>query len=178
MSDTVVPKRIGDMLVDEHVISPKMLDEALEKQKKDGGKIVEVLIQLGYLSINEFVKFLGHQPGIASIDIAHYQIPQEIIDLVPQDIDFDHEVFPIDRMGSLLTVGMVCPLDTKTIEQIRDLTGLRVKPILCSAEDIRGAISRYYPQDKFIQAPAPKAEPVPAPKVLSLIHISEPTRPY
>jgi hypothetical protein len=44
---------------------------------------------------------------------------------------------------------MVCPLDNKTISQIEASTGLRVKPILCSPEDIRSAINRYYPHSQF-----------------------------
>lgn len=138
-------KRIGDLLVQENLISAKMLQDALDNQKRNGGKIVEVLIKLGYLTINDFVDFLSRQPGVASIDLAHYQIPQAIIDLVPKEVILKHEVFPIDKMGKLLTLGMVCPLDSKTIAKIEEDTGLRVKPILCSPDDIRGAISRYYP---------------------------------
>lgn len=176
LTDAAVPKRIGDLLVEEHIISPNMLREALDTQQRDGGKIVEVLIKLGYLSINDFVKFLGHQPGIASIDIAHYQIPQEIIKLVPKDIVIEHEVFPIDKLGKLLTLGMVCPLDSGTISRIEAETNLCVKPILCPPDDIRGVINRYYPQDRFAainkkpKAPKPVAEPEPevsTPKVES-----------
>jgi HD-like signal output (HDOD) protein len=156
-SKTAAPKRIGDLLVQDCIISSKMLVEALEAQKRDGGKIVEVLIKLGYITINEFINFLGHQPGIASIDIAHYQIPREIIALVPKEIVIAYEIFPIDKMVSLLTLAMVCPLDSNTIAKIESVTGLRVKPILCSPDDIRGAIIRYYPDDAF-EAKAEKPE--------------------
>ena len=162
-SESAIPKRIGDLLVDDHVISANMLQEALETQKRDGGKIVEVLIKLGYLNINDFIKFLGHQPGIASIDIAHYQIPREIIALVPKEIVMGLGVFPIDKMGSLLTLGMVCPLDSGTITKIEEVTSLRVKPILCSPDDIRGAINRYFPDDKF-EAKAPNTSETSSPE--------------
>ena len=63
-------------------------------------------------------------------------------------------------MGSLLTLGMVCPLDSATVAKIETVTGLRVKPILCSPDDIRGAISRYYPDDQFeVKVPGKKAKP-------------------
>lgn len=168
-------KRIGDLLVQDNIISPKMLQDALDNQERNGGKIVEVLIKLGYLTINDFVDFLSRQPGVASIDLAHYQIPQAIIDLVPKETVLAHEVFPIDKMGKLLTLGMVCPLDAATVAKIEEHTGLRVKPILCSPDDIRGAISRYYsdvsvfgksaPPPLRPQAPAAAEEAVTAPKV-------------
>lgn len=147
--DTNFPGRklIGDLLVADNIVTDNMLQEALATQKRDGGKIVEVLIKLGYLSIKDFVGFLSRQPGIASIDLAHYQIPQDLIELIDKDVVIASEVFPIDKMGNLLTVGMVCPLDAVTIGKIESSTGLRVKPILCSPEDIRVAIERYYPDD-------------------------------
>ena len=160
-------KRIGDLMVSQNLISPDMLNEALELQTSEGGKIVEVLIKQGHLTIDEFVNFLSRQPGIASIDLAHYQIAKEITSLLPVDIVVKNEVFPIDKMGSLLTLGMVCPLDSATIEEIESTTGLRVKPILCSPNDIRGAIKRYYPgalKDEAVSsedAPAPEEENIP-----------------
>jgi putative nucleotidyltransferase with HDIG domain len=142
-------KRIGDLMVSQNLISSEMLTEALKIQKTEGGKIVDVLIQAGHLTITDFVNFLSRQPGVASIDLDHYQISKEIIGLLPIEMVVANEVFPIDKMGSLLTLGMVCPLDSKTIEEIETITGLRVKPILCSPVDIRGAIKRYYPSAKI-----------------------------
>lgn len=169
-------KRIGDLLVSDNLITDNMLQEALVAQKRDGGKIVEVLIKLGYVTINDFVSFLSRQPGIASIDLAHYQIPQEIINLIDKEVVIENEVFPIDKMGNLLTVGMVCPLDAATITKIESSTGLRVKPILCSPDDIRGAIERYYPDAAEYtgikglkmasgKVAAPEPEEVSAPKI-------------
>lgn len=149
-------KRIGDMLIEEGLISKVMLDEALEAQRAKGGKIVGVLVSLGHLKIDDFVNFLSSQPGVASIDLAHYQIPHEVTALVPKELAVAHEVFPIDKMGKLLTLGMACPLDSDTIERIEKETGLRVKPILCSPQDILTAIKNYYPSDDSEQGPAPK----------------------
>ncbi|MFP6581077.1 MAG: HDOD domain-containing protein [Candidatus Hydrogenedentota bacterium] len=169
-------KRIGELLVSDSIITDNMLQEALTAQKRDGGKIVEVLIRLGYLTIYDFVSFLSRQPGIASIDLAHYQIPKDITKLIDKEVVIEHEVFPIDKMGNLLTVGMVCPLDAATISMIEASTGLRVKPILCSPEDIRGAIERYYRDAAqyagikdlnmaSAKAAAPEAEEVSASKI-------------
>ncbi len=148
-------KRIGSLLIEHGLISESMLDEGLHIQRNNGGKIVEVLVSLGHLKIDDFINFLSRQPGIASIDLAHYQIPRQITELVPKELAVKHEVFPIDKMGKLLTLGMACPIDSTTIEQIEGETGLRVKPILCSQRDIRAAIKNYYPDDDHLTTPAP-----------------------
>ncbi len=140
-------KRIGELLLEANLISSPQLAHALEIQARKGAKVVETLIDLGYLSVESFVHFLSGQPGVASIDLSNYQIPKEFIDLVPKEIAIKHEVFPIDRMGKLLTLGMACPLDSATVRRIEERTGLRVKALLCSAADIRKAIRQYYPLD-------------------------------
>jgi type IV pilus assembly protein PilB len=140
-------KRIGDMLVDAGVITPAMLSEALSVQRTRATKIVETLIHLGHITVDEFVNFLSRQPGIASLDLRRYHIANEVVSLIPREMAIKHEIFPIDRMGRLLTLAMACPLDSETITAIQEQTGLRVKPILCSSGDIQEAIDHYYPNN-------------------------------
>lgn len=140
-------RRIGELLVDEGVVTPGQLGEALALQAERGGKVVENLIQLGYLDSHSFVDFLAHQPGTPSIGLTNYVVSQDLVDLVPKEFAVKNEVFPIDKLGRLLTVGMVCPLDSATIGQLEQHTDLRVKALLCPPDDIRNAIRRYYPDD-------------------------------
>lgn len=137
-------KRIGEMLIEAGLITPAQLVDALRIQQHRGAKVVESLIYLGHLEVEDFVNFLSSQPGVASIDLAHYYIPREIIDLIPQELAVKHEIFPIDRLGHLLTLGMACPLDVATIASIEESTGLKVKALLCPRDDIQRAIDRYY----------------------------------
>ena len=140
--DTMAKRRIGELLVDSGLIQKEQLQEGLALQAAKGGKIVETLISLGYLNAEAFVSFLARQPGVASIDLSKYEIPRELIGLIPREMAVKHEIFPIDRLGRLLTVGMVCPLDSATVKDIEERTGLRVKPLLCAPNDIRAAIER------------------------------------
>lgn len=161
-------KKIGELLVDAGLVTDEQLRAALAVQQKRGGKVVEQLISLGHLDPDTFVKFLAKQPGVASLDLSHYRIPEEIVRLVPAEICIENEIFPIDRLGKLLTVGMVCPLDSTTIGKIEEHTGLRVKPILCSPVDIRRAIREHFRRElrelgAARKSAAPKAGPEPSP---------------
>ena len=138
------PRRIGEMLVREGLITPDQLQEALEKQRLEGGKIVENLIALGHMDTGAFVRFLSHQPGTVSIDLLNYTIPQDVIQLVDRDFALKHEVLPIDKMGKNLSVGMACPLDAATVAELEQKTGLRVRPFL-------GGIRRAYRAQALLQ---------------------------
>lgn len=140
-------RRIGELLIEAGLITETQLSQGLDKQSEDGGKIVDLLIALKHLTPEQFVKFLARQPGVASIDLKQYDISNDLIDLVPREFVVRHELIPIDRLGQLLTIGMVCPLDQTTIDALEEVTKLRVKPLLCSAADVRSAIEQHYGED-------------------------------
>lgn len=138
------------MLVDEGVITDNQLDEALRRQQERGTKTVDTLIYLGHMNSEEFVRFLSNQRGMPSISLRNYSVSDELLNLVPKEVAIEHEIFPIDRLGRLLTVGMVCPLDNVAIRALEELTGLKVKPMLCTRAEIREAIARHYTREEFM----------------------------
>jgi HD-like signal output (HDOD) protein len=170
---TTSKKRIGELLIDAGLISKAQLAEALKVQEEKGGRVVNALVMLGHLTPIQFVKFLAKQPGVAGIELGNCGVPREIIALVPREFALAHEIFPIDKLGKLLTVGMVCPLDSGTVEQLEKVTGLRVKPLLCSPEDVRAAITKYYPGEEYTHIPkglaAKKRDATPAAVTASAI---------
>ena len=152
-------RRIGELLVEQSLITSEQLNEALHIQAHRGEKIVETLISLGYLDLKTFMHFLARQPGIASIDLGGYEVPSDLVSMLPREFAMKHEVFPIDKMGCHLTVGMVCPLDAATIAQLEVMTGLKVKALLCLSDDIHAAIDRYYPSAHYMEPDEYQLEP-------------------
>lgn len=139
-------KRIGEMMVEAGIIEKHQLDDALKRQKKKGGRTAEALIKLGHMSGKEFADFLGRQ-GMPSIALKKCKINDSVLSLVPEEFAVEREVFPIDQLGKLLTVGMVCPLDTTTIDDLEEITGLKVNPLLCTRNDHQDSVIRYYSRD-------------------------------
>ncbi len=136
---------IGELLVADGFISSGQLQAALEQQQAEGGRLCTILVSQGLLDWRTIHHWLARRRGFACIDLAHYQVNRELLKLVPGDFARGHDVFPLDRLGNQLTVGMAVPLDTETIRALSETTGLRVKPVLCSMEDIRAALGRFYP---------------------------------
>ncbi len=135
---------IGQLLVEANLVNRDQLDCALVQQKATGKKLVETMIEMGFFTQQTFNNLMARQPGIASLDLNNYKVPKDLVDLIPAEFAAQHQVFPIDKLGRLFTVGMDCPLDKSTIAHLESVTGLRVKPILCSSEDISSSIKQYY----------------------------------
>ena len=157
-------KRVGELLIEEGLISDEQLKQALEVQMQKGGKLFEVLIAQKTLTKDQLHAFLSRQSGVPAIDLRNYEIPRELVPIVPPEFAREHVVLPIDKLGKLLTVGMACPLDTVTIQELERITGLKVKAMLCKLDDIQDRINRYYPARDTVQPQAaPPKKPAPAP---------------
>lgn len=144
MRHTESVMRLGELLVDQGVITDEQLREALDVQARRGGKLAEVLIRLEHLDKDALEKVIATQPGIASVDLTRYRLSRDLCHLIPEEFASKHLVFPIDKMGHTLTVGMAVPLDTATIDEIRGMTGMVVKVFYCKPDAIRAAIKQFY----------------------------------
>lgn len=138
---------IGKTLYEAGVVTREQVTEALDVQRREGGKTFEILIRLGHLNKDDLHAVLSQQPGVASIDISRFKVSPEYLSLIPKELALKELVLPIDKMGKLLTVAMACPLDITTIEELESLTGLRVKAVLSKYDDIVAALEKYYPSE-------------------------------
>lgn len=124
--------RLGDMLVQEGVISQGQLAEALKRQAESGGFIGQVLVEMNFISQATLVSFLVKQCKIPHISLVDYVVSEDLFKLVPKELCLKHHLLPIDKLGRILTLAMVDPLDVDALEQIRSsCPDLKIKPILC-----------------------------------------------
>lgn len=135
---------IGQQLLRQGYISQHQLDEALQAQRRHGGKIVSNLIALGYMDAQRFTQFLARTPGLASINLSTYPLSDDIVRLIPEELARKYEVIVVDKLKSALTVGMVCPLDQQAITDLEWVTGCRVRALLCAETDVLEALEHFY----------------------------------
>ena len=77
--------RIGELLLREKRISPAQLQEALNAQKANGGKLGITLVKLGMVKDEEITALLSRQYGVPSIDLTKFEIDGSIIKLIPSE---------------------------------------------------------------------------------------------
>ncbi len=124
--------RLGDMLLAEGVITDAQLDEALDKKAKEGKFLGRTLVDLGYIDDTVLVAFLVKQLKIPHINLADYDVSKEALALLPAEVCKEHYVLPIDKLGKILTVAMVDPLDNDALEVVaKACPDLKIKKILC-----------------------------------------------
>jgi HD-like signal output (HDOD) protein len=151
-------KRIGELLIEGGWVTSEELKKALEIQKEKGDRIGNLLIDLGYLTEENFLDFLNSVSSTATVDLSACEIEPELIDLVPESLARRLELVPIGKIGKVLTVGMVYPLDEKGKQELEELTGLKIRAVVCSRTAVMHGLNRYYPQSKEVSFEADSEE--------------------
>ncbi len=144
--------RIGDLLLKEKRITPAQLQEALNYQKTNGGKLGLNLVKLGFVTDEEITSLLSKQYGVPSINLSQFAIDASVIKLIPADTAQKYQIIPLSRSGATLTIAITDPTNVFAMDDIKFMTGYNVEPVVASETAVTEAIKRYYPAS----AAAPK----------------------
>ncbi len=141
--------RLGDVLVQNGVITEEDLQRGLERQKGSGRKLGETLVDEGIATEENIARALSNQFHYDMVDLQNTEIPQEILDLVPANVLKKHRAIPFeyspDNMN-VLRVAMSDPMDIGAMDDINIITNLQVEPVVATMGSVMLAIDRYYGQ--------------------------------
>src|SRR5688500_12139434 len=137
--------RIGDLLLKEKRITPAQLQEALNYQKTNGGKLGLNLVKLGFVTDEEITSLLSKQYGVPSINLSQFEIDASVIKLIPADTAHKYQIIPLSRSGATLTIAITDPTNVFAMDDIKFMTGYNVEPVVASETAVGEAIKRYYP---------------------------------
>src|SRR4030095_3659461 len=137
--------RIGELLLKEKRITPEQLQEALNYQRQNGGKLGFNLIKLGFVKDEEITTLLSKQYGVPSISLQKFEIDAAVIKLLPADTAQRYQIIPLSRSGATLTIAMTDPTNVFAMDDIKFMTGYNVEPVVASEIAVSEALERYYP---------------------------------
>jgi len=136
--------RLGEILLKDSLISPDQLKQALDYQKKHGGRLGTCLVKLGLVSDDDITAVLSRQYGVPSINLKFYEVDPAVIKLVPQETAVRYQIVPLSRVGSTLTIAMTDPTNVFAMDDIKFMTGFNVEPVVASETAIGDAIHKFY----------------------------------
>ncbi len=142
--------KLGEILVRENLISSQQLREALEYQRGSGGRLGSNLVKLGIVSDDVITAVLSRQYGVPSINLELFQIEEDTIKLISQEVALKYSVLPISKVGATLTLAMADPTNVFAMDDIKFMTGLNVEPVIASETSLQIAIGKYFSNSKQI----------------------------
>jgi len=144
-------KTLGEMLIENKLITAEQLEGALKLQQQQGGKLGEILIKLGLIKAEELAAVLSVGLNLPLIDLKRHMVQPNAIQLIPEDMARKHTLIPLDVVGDALVVVMADPEDIHTIEDIKTQAKMRVEVALGVPSDIERAIDLNYRSSGEIQ---------------------------
>jgi type IV pilus assembly protein PilB len=143
--DVLEYKSLGALLIEDKVITQEQLDKALHRQREKGGRLGELIVEMGFASEHQVLEALAKQLDIPYLspdkDIF---IDQELIDLFPERIVRQYNALPISIEEETLTVAMVDPFNITAIDDLRTITKCKINTAIISKSRLELLINRHY----------------------------------
>jgi type IV pilus assembly protein PilB len=137
--------RLGELLLDANQLTPRQLEQAVEYQTTHTASLAAAVVALGFCRDADLAAVLSRHYGVPSIALDRFDIEPAIVALVPRDRAVKHQMVPVSRGGSLLTLAMVDPADVMAIDDVRFATGCNVETVIAAETAMAAALEKYYP---------------------------------
>ncbi|HLB30471.1 MAG TPA: GspE/PulE family protein [Gammaproteobacteria bacterium] len=136
--------RIGDLLVEQKLISQAQLEDALADQKKTGRKLGRILIEHGYVAENMILEVLSRQLNIPFIDLLHYKFKPEVIKLLPEVQARRFRAIALARNDDGLLVGMADPTDIFGFDELSRILQFSLRLAVVRESDLLSTLDNVY----------------------------------
>ena len=137
-------RQLGDIIVEQGIISPLQLDEALQRQRLTGDMLGRILVSMGYCEEQDIIESLAIQRGMERVNVTKIKIDQEIIRKIPPDVAKFYSVIPIRILDGALVVAMADPLNLRILDDLRQITGMDVRGAVSNQVDVSEAWKNNY----------------------------------
>ncbi|PLX59206.1 MAG: MSHA biogenesis protein MshE [Vibrio alginolyticus] len=144
-------KRLGDLLVEEGIVSEEQIQQALNAQRSTGQKLGDALIDLGFITEKQMLDFLSQQLGLPLIDLGRAPVDAEAVQILPEVHARRLRAMVVARNGDTLRVAMSDPADLFIQESLMNLLGeYNLEFIVASERQLISSFDRYYRRTKEI----------------------------
>ncbi|EGQ8472218.1 MSHA biogenesis protein MshE [Vibrio alginolyticus] len=144
-------KRLGDLLVEEGIVSEEQIQQALNAQRSTGQKLGDALIDLGFITEKQMLDFLSQQLGLPLIDLGRAPVDAEAVQILPEVHARRLRAMVVARNGDSLRVAMSDPADLFIQESLMNLLGqYNLEFIVASERQLISSFDRYYRRTKEI----------------------------
>ncbi len=144
------PSRTGDQVLYDFLtgkgalLTAEQASAARSKAESEDIALDEAAVRMGAITEDQLVNSLSQETWVPHLKVDKYEIRKKALDTITRDDAQHFGVFPVDKLGNLLTLAMVNPLDAEAIRQLEAKTGLDIKKVVATRGEVATAIDKYY----------------------------------
>ena len=135
---------LGEQLVATGMLTEAQLELVRREQLRNGGRVAQIVVQLGFVAPEALSEFLGKQAGARSVNLNRISVDQGVLALVPVDVARRCMAMPLSRQNGTLTVAFADPFDVTAVDTMHQVSGLAIDVVTAPERDILNCLELYY----------------------------------
>ena len=138
-------KSLGEMLIEERLISSQILEKALALQKQEYQPLGIILLKINAISVDDLERILTSQCGFIYLNPKFYKlIDKSLLQIIPADLAKKYHCFPLEKIKNSLKIAIVDPLDTDALVELTSSTKMTIHLVTSRQVWIDELINIYY----------------------------------
>ncbi len=134
-------ERIADVLIDDGLLLPNQLEEAVAIQKTQGGRLLKVLTDRQFVTDQDMAFSMGRCLNVPPINLAKLTIPEEIMAVIPREMARTNKLVPIARLNGKLFIAMADPTNVLAVDDVKRRVQLEVVPMIATEKAVNDALA-------------------------------------
>ena len=134
-------ERIADVLIEEGLLLPNQLEEAIGIQKSEGGRLLKILTDRQFVTEQDMVFSIGRCLNTPPVNLSRLRVPEEVMSIVPRDMAKANKLVPIARLDGKLFVAMADPTNVLAIDDLKRRVQLEIVPMIATERSVLDALS-------------------------------------
>src|SRR5580765_4723718 len=134
-------ERIADILIEDGLLLPNQLEEAVGLQQKGGGRLLKILTEKQFVTDQDMAFSMGRCLNTPPINLVKVRVPEEIMSLVPRDMAKKNKLIPIARLNGKLFVAMADPTNVLAVDDVKRRVQLEIVPMIATERAVSDALS-------------------------------------
>lgn len=137
--------RLGDVLKEYGYITEEQLRQALDYQKGHKGvRVGAALIEMGFITEPQMLEALATRLQLEMVDVSELHVDIEAVEKIPADMAQRYKIMGVNVQDDVLSVLTNDPLNFYGMEDVRQVTGMNLKVLLCESQILDNTIRYYY----------------------------------
>src|SRR6476620_7455553 len=134
-------ERIADVLIEDGLLLPSQLEEAVGLQQKEGGRLLKILTDKQFVTDQDMTVSMGRCLNTPLINLSKVRAPEEIMSLVPKELAKANKLVPIARLNGKLFVAMADPTNVLAVDDVKRRVQLDIVPMIATEKAVNDALS-------------------------------------
>jgi type IV pilus assembly protein PilB len=144
MGQKVVNKKIGEMLIEAEKLTEENLQKALEAQKSTNKRLGEILVEMELVTEEDLIVQLAVQYQYPFINLDNYEIPKDILGLIPKGLALKYFCLPLDRIGNMISFVVSDPGNLYDLKQQESFLNCKMQFFVTTPSLLKKGIEKYY----------------------------------